>query len=770
MLFLFMQVSRFSQIKGSLFGAGFLLLTLLGVSSGSPAPFFCGWLCMVGVVLFLTGMELRQSRETHFRKAAKITICAILTLLMLFCGAHAYQSVGKVGAALAPYDGQTVFLTVRMRRAHHTGGYPNYYGDLLTINGTAVRGGVSVEAQSDFEPMEGDVIAATAKLSLPQLEETGFPTQWYLRSKGVFLCARIEDFQLIESGNAEEPLLTPLRESIEIALQETCEEEAGLAQGLLLGDKRNLSEEVRRDFLRAGAAHLLAVSGLHVGIWLCGLHWILRRLHCPKYIGFGVRVLFLLFFAALIGWSASVTRTMAMLFCAECAQLCFRKVRPIPTLLLSAGFFLCISPTTIYDVSFLLSVTSVFGILFGISPFTAWLMRKKQPHILRIGCKWVLLPVLTALAATLFSLPVAVLWFGNVSKFGWLSSLVLIPLATLCLLLCVPTLLCGCVIPPAVAGIPLRFCLRLLRAFAFAISGLPAPTVYLGTSAVIGGVAVGIGICMCVRLLFLHNRLLPVLSLPLLAAIVCGCVWTMPPQPSYTALLHSGDSDLVLIADETDTVLVDISDGSDTLKSETNRLLTALWHRQELQTYVMTQYGERGAELFCALCRAVRIRQLYLPIASNPNEQKVQIQILEEAAMRGVKTELYRTDVQTDLLTGAIRLNFCRQVRLTAESAAPAVAFTVTTRTERIFYVGGGTLQNGVGQTYYEQEIRQCGILMLGNATEKRGAYHQYRSAVRAKVVLCADTIPYASALPKVPALLAAPSAVFVLGESKITA
>lgn len=767
MLFLFMKATRFLQMKGSLFGTGFLLLTLLGVSSGSPAPFFCGWLCIVCVVLFLTGMELRQSRETNLCKAARITTCTILILMMLFCGVHAYQSVGKVGAALATYDGQTVFLTVRMRRVHNTSGYPNYYGDLLTINGAAVQGGVLVETQADFEPMEGDVIAATAKLSLPQPEETGFPTQWYLRGKGVFLCAQVKDFQFIASGNAAESLFTPMRESIGFALQKICEEEAGLAKGLLLGDKSNLPDEVRLDFLRAGAAHLLAVSGLHVGIWLCGLHWILRRLHCPKYIGFGIRVLFLLFFAALIGWSASVTRTMAMLFCAECAQLCFRKIRPIPTLLLSAGFFLCISPTTIYDVSFLLSITSVFGILFSISPLTTWFIRKKQPYILRIGCKWVLLPVLTAFAATLFSLPVAVLWFGNVSKFGWLSSLLLIPLATLCLLLCVPTLLCGCVISPSVAGIPLRFCLRLLRAFAFAISGLPAPTVYLGASAVIGGVAIGIGICVCIRILFFHNRLLPVLSLPLLAAIVCGCVWMMPSQPSYAALLHSGDSDLVLVAEGEDTVLVDISDGSDTLRSETNRLLTALWHRQELKTYVMTQYGERGAELFRNLCCVVRIRELYLPMTSNPREQKIQAEIVKVAAARGVKTELYRPEVETDLFVGAIRLNFCRQVRLTAESVAPAVAFTMVTRTEQIFYLGGGTLQNGIGQTYYAQKIRHCGVLMLGNATEKRSAYHQYRSAARVKVVLCADTIPYASALPKAPAILAAPSAVFVLGELK---
>lgn len=207
--------------------------------------------------------------------------------------------------------------------------------------------------------------------------------------------------------------------------------ELAVINALLLGKREHISKELLEDYANAGAIHILAVSGLHVGIILLILSFLLKPLEQiknGKVLKTILIVIFLWVFAFIAGLSASVVRAVTM-FTFIAIGLFFNRNNTILFSLISSLFLLLIfNPLFLFDVGFQLSYLAVFGIVV-LQPkiYKIW-----QPKIKLIDKMWQLTTV--SLAAQIGVLPLSLYYFHQFPSFFILSNLIIVPVLGLILI------------------------------------------------------------------------------------------------------------------------------------------------------------------------------------------------------------------------------------------------------------------------------------------------------------------------------------------------
>lgn len=168
------------------------------------------------------------------------------------------------------------------------------------------------------------------KGSLQFIEPPGNPGQFhaeqYYRAKGIDY--RIFSAQILKSdgkGNWYLNSLAKLSERLAISIEGVFgEEDAGLMESILLGSKDNLDEDIYSLYQLAGIAHLLAISGLHMGLVGRGIYGLFRKLGASFLLAFFLSILFLLSYGLLTGMGASALRAFLMFGLAMFAKVCGR--------------------------------------------------------------------------------------------------------------------------------------------------------------------------------------------------------------------------------------------------------------------------------------------------------------------------------------------------------------------------------------------------------------------------------------------------------------
>jgi competence protein ComEC len=202
-------------------------------------------------------------------------------------------------------------------------------------------------------------------------------------------------------------------------------EALSLLRAVCLGDRSGLSETMRQSYSLAGGMHVLAVSGLHVGlIW-----WVLHRV-----FSFLVRLLrreiyrvvlitlLLWFYAYVTGFSSSVCRSVTMFSFISAARLIHHRGHPVNALLVSMFFLVVIHPGRLLDVGFQLSYAAVLSIV-TLHPVLKNLVRVKNRIL-----KWAWEATGISLAAQIGTIPLVVYYFHQVPVYALLTNLVAIPL------------------------------------------------------------------------------------------------------------------------------------------------------------------------------------------------------------------------------------------------------------------------------------------------------------------------------------------------------
>ncbi|NNC45436.1 MAG: ComEC/Rec2 family competence protein, partial [Winogradskyella sp.] len=198
-----------------------------------------------------------------------------------------------------------------------------------------------------------------------------------------------------------------------------------IINALLLGQRQDIDDTIYNNYVNAGVIHILAVSGLHVGLLLIILNYLFKPLLYFKHgkiIKLVLLILFLWSFAVIAGLSASVTRAVAMFSIVTIAYFYRRATNIYNTLAISAFFILLIKPSFLFEVGFQLSYLAVIAIV-SIQPLIYRLWRPKKKLLDRL---WQIFTV--TLAAQFGVVPISLYYFHQFPGLFFVSNLVIIPL------------------------------------------------------------------------------------------------------------------------------------------------------------------------------------------------------------------------------------------------------------------------------------------------------------------------------------------------------
>ena len=227
-----------------------------------------------------------------------------------------------------------------------------------------------------------------------------------------------------------------------IAEQLADERERGVVQALATADRSGLAASDRRVLQATGTSHLLAISGLHIGLAAAGGMWLSRILLWFLPISMmGASTLLVAIaggllsagcYAALAGFGTPTLRSVLMLFTAMAAVLLYRAIHPLRAWVMSLAVILLIDPFAVLGAGLWFSFLAVAALLFIFLPRTGRLTWWKTLLMAQAGVVLVLLPVSAA-------------WFYTFSPSGFLANLLAIPWVSF---LVVPPVLAGLAVLP----------------------------------------------------------------------------------------------------------------------------------------------------------------------------------------------------------------------------------------------------------------------------------------------------------------------------------
>ena len=284
-------------------------------------------------------------------------------------------------------------------------------------------------ANSSLKVDELIISKAVFKELMSPLNPYQFNYKSYLAKQGMYqqLFVDSDEYKSLGYGNSSlKGLAARCRTKIQKSLLKYNfkNDELGVINALLLGQRQDISKELTTDYQKAGAIHILAVSGLHVGVILLILSFLFKpieRLKNGAFLKAFLIVLVLWAFAFIAGLSASVVRAVTM-FTFLAIGLSFHKKNVVFFSLISSLFFLLIAkPMFLFDVGFQLSYLAVFGIIW-IQPklYAVW-----KPKFKLVDFFWQLFTV--SIAAQVGVLALSIYYFQQFPTLFLLSNLVIVP-------------------------------------------------------------------------------------------------------------------------------------------------------------------------------------------------------------------------------------------------------------------------------------------------------------------------------------------------------
>lgn len=252
--------------------------------------------------------------------------------------------------------------------------------------------------------------------------------------------------------------------------------ELGLASTLVLGYKNSIDDEVKQSYMNAGAMHVLAVSGMHVGIVCIVLELLMKLFGGNRFFKAKRLIIIALLwaYAFITGLSISVIRATVMFSVFEFIRLFNKQISVYNTLAASAVLILAVKPDSLFLAGFQLSYAAVTGIVFFQPRIVNLIKISKKRRLLRY--LWELTAV--SIAAQISTLPFCLYYFERTPVYFWLSNIVVSPGAIVMISL---TLLLFAVSPFDMAakavGVITSYAAKLMNYLVTTIANLPFSTI-----------------------------------------------------------------------------------------------------------------------------------------------------------------------------------------------------------------------------------------------------------------------------------------------------
>ena len=310
-----------------------------------------------------------------------------------------------------------------------------FKAELLTANHTSTEGKILCFFPSKTITDDVRTLAPTDRLVFvgkytpisPPKNPYQFNYKRYMERKGVYGRTEVVAFSVVKNNTTGfMGSIARTRSHLAIVIDKHFNQESSaLLKTLLLGKRTDLDNEIYQHYVDAGAVHILAISGLHVGIITAILLLLLQKM--PN-LGFyrSLRYFILLAglwaFAFIAGASPSVLRATVMFSFVGLSTLMRRKQGRFDALMLSMLFLLLINPYYLYDVGFQLSYAAVFSIMKFYPVMRKWWQPENK------FLQWIWSLFLVGLSAQIVVLPISLYYFHQFPILFFVSNLVVLPL------------------------------------------------------------------------------------------------------------------------------------------------------------------------------------------------------------------------------------------------------------------------------------------------------------------------------------------------------
>ncbi|MGL4904880.1 MAG: ComEC/Rec2 family competence protein [Cetobacterium sp.] len=205
-------------------------------------------------------------------------------------------------------------------------------------------------------------------------------------------------------------------------------------KAVFLGEGYLVDSETKEMFKYTGTSHLLVISGLHIGVIISGLSYILLKLKIDKVKRYSLILIFLTIYIVGIGRSPSVFRAYIMGAIYISGNILYEKVNSKKSLFLSFVISLMIYPIWIYSLAFWMSYTAVFSIIFiyKLIPKVKTFKRNFLNEAFNV--------VILSLTIQICMTPILYLFFNTIPLLSFISNVILIPIASIFVMLGFSTL------------------------------------------------------------------------------------------------------------------------------------------------------------------------------------------------------------------------------------------------------------------------------------------------------------------------------------------
>lgn len=275
---------------------------------------------------------------------------------------------------------------------------------------------------------EGDVLLLSSKIS--KIKNKGNPGEFdaslYWKTKNTTLLSFFDqnDFSILSNeppsykNNIEKYLVDILQNNLP-------KSQVGLAKALFLGDKSELTSETTRAFSAAGAMHFLAISGLHIGLMIFVMLYVLRVFSkfISRHQATIIILLFIWFYAYLIGFPPSVVRSVFMFSLITLGSIFSAQKNQLNLLCFSAFILLILNPWYLFDIGFQLSYLAMFGILLTYPTI------ERFYHFKNKAFRYLWNGTALGLSAQIFTIPFCLYYFHQFPNYFALTNLGIIILS-----------------------------------------------------------------------------------------------------------------------------------------------------------------------------------------------------------------------------------------------------------------------------------------------------------------------------------------------------
>lgn len=354
-----------------------------------------------------------------FRREQYGSLTLLIIFLVLGAGYFHVRQTNDRPDDLTALEGENLVLRGVVSRTPKATQYGRYtWLDLISISNDSIGHRVTAPVVAYLKASDstifslGDTLLVLADLKAATSRNEGYLE--YLHKQGIFQAAYIS--KTIVKAQQHHSLMaqaTDLRSTLTMRLSHMIPDTTMAAVGaaMFLGDKSDLSQEIKQQFAQAGLSHILAVSGLHVGVIFLGLGFLFHPVSRGKR---GPLVKQLLVLAGLLGYmiltgaGAAVVRAVMMFGLVLVMKLLGQKTHLLTALSFSAWVQMLWNPAVVFDVGFQLSYAAVLGI-FLVLP---WLERQWKGDI-PVWLSHLYAGMSVTIAATLFTAPFVIHYFGT---------------------------------------------------------------------------------------------------------------------------------------------------------------------------------------------------------------------------------------------------------------------------------------------------------------------------------------------------------------------